>query len=91
LIENTELDKALQWIQQRISELDEYLSNSKPWTLTGEEQKAVLSVAVTRVVEIAYHLQPFMPNTAKTILEHFTAEKITALSPLFPRIETTHA
>lgn len=83
------LDKAIQWIVAEIAQTDEYLSQQKPWKQEGDEQKTTLTEAVKRIVKIAYHLQPFMPQTAQKILEHFTQEKISALAPLFARLETT--
>lgn len=81
-----ELDQAAKLLQQHIAEADGYLSEHKPWTLNGEEQHLVLQTAVDKIVAIAYHLQPFMPHTAQTILEHFQQTSIAALTPLFPRL-----
>jgi methionyl-tRNA synthetase len=81
-----EVSDATQWIIDLVSTTDQYLSETTPWKLEGEEQKQVLTKAIENIVQIAYHLQVIMPNTGKEILEHFTAEKITALKPLFPRL-----
>lgn len=77
---------ALGWVIDQVSAADSYLSETQPWKLSGEEQATVLSEAVTRIRIIATHLQPFMPQTAKTIISHFSQERITALAPLFPRL-----
>lgn len=73
-------------IQDHITNADEYLSKQQPWKKTGDEQTEILQNAVNRIVLIASMLQPFMPQTADKILEHFTSTKITALTPLFPRL-----
>ncbi len=81
-----EEDRALLWLKQQTILADQFLSEQQPWKQTGEEQVKTLNAAVERIVDIAYHLQPFMPETSQTILNHFTAPKITALKPLFPRL-----
>ncbi|HEX7017976.1 MAG TPA: methionine--tRNA ligase [Patescibacteria group bacterium] len=81
-----ELSDALSWAINQVSETDQYLSDTTPWKKTGAEQADILKTAVKKILLIAYHLQPFMPDTARKILGHFTAEKITALEPLFPRL-----
>ncbi len=73
-----------------INQADQFLSKEKPWTKTGSQQQQVLQQAVNQVLQIAYNLQPFMPDTARKILTHFNQHKITAFKPLFPRIEKDH-
>lgn len=72
--------------QTEVAHLDKYLAEEKPWTKTGADQAEILKRSLSKLVQIAYNLQPFMPTTATTILEHFTQPTITALSPLFPRL-----
>ncbi|HYD35384.1 MAG TPA: methionine--tRNA ligase [Vitreimonas sp.] len=81
-----ELSEALNNIWADIAAADQFLSEQQPWKQTGEAQAQTLTTAIEKIVRIATQLQPFMPSTAKTILSHFTQEKITALSPLFPRL-----
>ncbi len=85
-LKSYELDKALQWLKQIMIEADQFLSEEQPWKQTGDQQKETLNAAIDRVLEIAYHLQPFMPETGSKILRHFSQEKITAIQPLFPRL-----
>lgn len=87
LMNQYELTAALQKILDWVSEADQFLSEQKPWQQEGAEQRQTLDQAVGQIVKIAYHLQPFMPATAQTLLEHFTAPQITALPPLFPRVQ----
>jgi len=85
-ISNYQLDKAIEKIMQKVADLDKSLAETQPWKKEGEEKAEILRSAVAEIRSIAYHLQPFMPETGKKILEHFNQEKITALSPLFPRL-----
>jgi len=85
-MESFQLDLALKQVVQQIATLDGYLSEQKPWTLSGEAQVTVLTKAVRDIQTLAFHLKPFMPVTADSILTHFSAPKIAALTPLFPRL-----
>jgi methionyl-tRNA synthetase len=80
------LDKALQWVVKQIAETDEYLSQQQPWKQTGDDQLKTLAYAVQQIIMIAKHLQPFLPDTAAKILEHFQQPQIKALAPLFMRL-----
>ncbi len=86
LLQDFEIENAAKWIWQQIAEADGFLSEHKPWILSGEDQTIILTQAVNKIVSIAIHLQPFMPQTADKVLNHFSQEKITALQPLFPRL-----
>lgn len=79
---------ALTFIFDLVTQSDQYLSETKPWTLDGEKQSEVLQTAVSNILVIAQHLEPYMPATAKKISAHFSAKNISALEPLFPRIQT---
>lgn len=69
-----------------VADLDKELAKTKPWQLPAEEARVVLEEIVRHILDIAVKLEPFMPETSKTIINHFTQKKITALSPLFPRL-----
>ena len=81
-----DISGALQRTSLLVNRADQYLSDAKPWKLEGEEQKKILLAAIAQLLEIVYHLQPFMPATAEKIIKHFSAEEITAMKPLFPRL-----
>lgn len=85
-MEKFEIKAALDLAIEHISNTDRFLSNTKPWQLTGQKQVDVLTDAVKKIRGAAWLLKPFMPDTAAKILSHFSSERITALSPLFPRI-----
>lgn len=81
-----DLTTGLQWCMAQVAATDAWLSETTPWKKEGDEQRAILEEAVNRIVQIAFHLQPFLPETSAAILNHFSASRITALSPLFPRL-----
>lgn len=81
-----DLDLALDWVVQRIGDIDAWLANTKPWAQPVDEQKKLVQVALDRVVVVLQHLQPFLPTTVDSLLIHFSQEKVLALKPLFPRL-----
>jgi len=85
-LESYNLDKSLLWLKQQTILTDQFLSEHKPWKQTGESQVSTLQTAIYKLLHIAYHLQPFMPETSRKILNHFSQPQITALQPLFPRL-----
>ncbi|OGQ46936.1 MAG: hypothetical protein A3H42_03255 [Deltaproteobacteria bacterium RIFCSPLOWO2_02_FULL_46_8] len=88
--------EALAGIWEGISEADKYINENKPWEMAkgpwtmGHGPKTKIQNILTNVAEairdMAVLLQPFMPATAKKILEQFGPE-IKKGSNLFPRIE----
>ncbi len=85
-MEEYQLSAALDWILEQVKETDQYLSETKPWKLSGEDKVSILRAAVERIRTIGLHLQPFMPETGSQILSHFDGN-IKALDPLFPRLD----
>jgi len=82
-----DLKKAIVAINHYLDAVNDYFHKKEPWTLEKDKQKDILEVTAHRILNVAEQLKPFMPNTAKKIIEHFSTERITALKPLFPRIE----
>ncbi|MDO8620982.1 MAG: class I tRNA ligase family protein [Candidatus Levybacteria bacterium] len=83
------LNDALSFVWTKITELDRYINNEKPWELAKQNSpklKTILSHAVDQIQEIAVLLEPFLPETAEKIEEQFKGPKITSQNPLFPRI-----
>lgn len=76
---------ALNFIWSQIAEADKKINETRPWELSGQQAKPVLEELVKRIRQIAYNLQPFLPETAEKILSQFSG-KITSGPPLFPRI-----
>lgn len=88
LINSYKFNQCLSWVWKKISKLDKYIDTSKPWEKTGKELAKLLQKPINEILEIAYLLKPFLPQTAKRIETIFTASKIKApAKPLFPRIK----
>ena len=85
LIEEFKFNEALAHIWSEISKADKKVNEEKPWELTGKKAKEVLEDLVVRIQNIAYNLQPFLPETSEKILKQFSGE-IKSAPPLFPRI-----
>lgn len=85
LLSEFKFNEALFSIWTKISEADKLINQEKPWELSGEKAKAVLEDLVERIQQIAFNLQPFLPETAEKILKQFSGE-IKSAPPLFPRI-----
>jgi len=86
-LEKVRISDAVAQVIEQVTALDRYLSETKPWTLQGDEQIGVLVKATEQILKFAYHLQPFLPKTSHTILDHFLAPSISKFPPLFPRLE----
>ncbi|MCC6711628.1 MAG: methionine--tRNA ligase [Candidatus Pacebacteria bacterium] len=75
-------------ISQNIQdELDQFLAKEQPWKQETTKAIEVLTQAISKIRALALILKPFMPEIAEKITHHFAQEKITALTPLFPRLE----
>jgi methionyl-tRNA synthetase len=88
LVESVDLSSGLEWITTSISQADAYLSKTQPWKVTDPAQRKLILIEAVKIIQyIAFHLQPFMPQTAQKIVNHFSAPTIVAFeSPLFPRL-----
>lgn len=78
-------NEALQAVWVLVTQTDKKINEEKPWTLEDKELEKTLIDYVKRIQEIGYNLQPFLPETAETILKQFSG-KIKSSEPLFPRI-----
>lgn len=88
-LEAFKFNEALSFVWAKITKLDQYINEEKPWTLAknGDHRlKAVLSHAVDQIQEIAALLEPFLPETSRKIEEQFKGPKIISQPSLFPRI-----
>lgn len=86
LLEKYKFSEALASIWGKISELDKYINTKEPWKLKEKELEEVLNILISQLLNISYFLQPFLPETAQKIEDHFTGKKLID-KPLFPRIE----
>lgn len=88
LMDNYQLNEALNYINEQISQADKFLSEHKPWQQDDETKKVTLQAVVRKIQEIALMLQAFMPDTASTISQHFSGQVQAFAIGLFPRIDT---
>ena len=77
---------ATSYVWSEIRRLDQLINEKEPWKLDEKALNGFLTLAVIKIVEIAYHLRPFLPETAKKIEDQFTHGPIKSTGPLFPRI-----
>jgi len=87
VMEDYRFDEALKIIWEQIREADVYVNENKVWELKSEDQTKALHHLVEQVREIAFNLQPFLPETAGKILEQYKGEEIKSGEGLFPRLE----
>jgi len=80
-------DEALRQIWEKIRSLDQLIEQEKPWSKSGPELQQILNELIPEVRQVAFNLQPFLPETSAKILEQFKGPKIVAAPPLFPRIK----
>ncbi|MEK7092474.1 MAG: hypothetical protein AAB907_02520, partial [Patescibacteria group bacterium] len=79
-------NEALAVIWQLITQADKKINQEKPWTMSGEKLKEVLTDYVKRIQAIGFNLQPFLPKTAEKILTQFSGEIKSTTTNLFPRL-----
>lgn len=84
-IKNFRLNDALTLVWQKITNLNQYIDENKPWAKKEQELENVLKHCSDKIIEIAYLLKPFIPQTSETILKQFSG-KVKSQPPLFPRI-----
>lgn len=84
LIDNYELDKALNEIFTFIDHCNEFIQAQKPWET---KSKKVLYQLVESIREIAKLLSPFIPDSAEKIQEIFKTDKIKKAPILFTKID----
>jgi methionyl-tRNA synthetase len=88
LLDDYKFNEALALIWRKISNLDKYVDETKPWKLREDKLKEVLEYPVGEIGEIALLLEPFLPQTAQKIQAQFRGPKIKSGAPLFPRIQS---
>ncbi|MGE5042456.1 MAG: methionine--tRNA ligase [Candidatus Levyibacteriota bacterium] len=77
---------SLEKIWHIIRETDKYINEQEPWKITDEKKLAeVLGLAVGKINEVAFNLQPFLPGTSEKILQQFSGQ-VKSSPPLFPRL-----
>lgn len=84
-IEDLKFGKALDLIWEIVTEANKRIDAEKPWVLAKENPQKlteVIAQLLTSITQIAYQLDPFMPETSWSIIEQLKSLKP---SPLFPR------
>lgn len=82
-----ELDEPNVQYGKSIADLDAFLAEEKPWKQEPEKARETLLEVVHEILYLTQKLHPFMPETAKAIRDHFSQKNITAIEPLFPRLD----
>ena len=87
-------NSAINLIWGAIDGTDKYLSAERPWQLdlSDNNQKlskiVIINTAIENILDIAYCLKPFLPETAEKITEILGKENIIKPEkPLFPRLD----
>ena len=83
--ENHRFDQALDILRSKISELDKYVNDQRPWEKSGDALEKNLDHLVSSLLNLTFALEPFLPETAEKIRKQFSG-KIKPASPLFPRL-----
>ncbi|MEK7158599.1 MAG: class I tRNA ligase family protein [Patescibacteria group bacterium] len=82
--------ESLDWVMTRIDDVNKLIDTNKPWNLAKagrvDDLREAMSLFVAHILDISIFLSPFMPETAKTIFDHFSRDRIQKIQPLFPRI-----
>ncbi len=81
-------DVALQGIWDHIRLVDSVVSKDEPWNITDDAAlKEKTYNYSSGILNIAYQLQPFLPETANKIKKQFSATNIKPEVALFPRFK----
>jgi methionyl-tRNA synthetase len=85
---------ALDIVWGKITKLDKYINETKPWELLKQPEGSkklqsienILAHAVGQIQEISILIYPFMPETSEKIRSQFENQEIVPAQSLFPRI-----
>lgn len=80
-------NECLQIIWEKIGACDEKLTKNAPWKMTDKNEiSSILMPIASDILNIAYLLEPFIPECAAKIKEAFLEKQIKKMAPLFPRL-----
>ncbi len=85
ILSEFKFNEALFYIWNKITKADKEINIKKPWELSPEDAKPVLEDLVKKIQNIAFNLQPFLPETSEKILKQFSGH-IKSAPALFPRL-----
>ena len=92
-IADCRFDRALSGIWEKVRGLNQYIDETKPWTVAkeGDEEhlREILANQVSDLLQIADLLEPFLPDTAVKIQNMFVEGIVRpAETTLFPKADT---
>lgn len=80
-------NEILQILWEKIKICDENLSQKTPWKMTDKKEIAnVLIPLAQTILNIAYLLEPFLPNASQKIQNQFSVSQVKKGEVLFPRL-----
>ena len=85
LLDVFRFDLALEFLWGKITQLNQKIDLKKPWTLNDEDLAKFIKEIVPEIGQLAFNLQPFIPETAEKILRQFSGQ-VKSGPALFPRI-----
>jgi len=80
------IDLAIEFIWNKVHELDRYVDHHKVWEQKGEEKEKSLQFLSRGLLEIAVYVSPLLPDTAQKITDQFTGDTVVSGNSLFPRL-----
>lgn len=87
LMSEFKFNEALQAIWDKIRFCDVNLSETSPWKLTEKAEIAKILIPLSQnILNIAYLVEPFIPESSKKIQAQFSALQIKKGEILFPRL-----
>lgn len=84
--DNFQFNFILENIWKKIKDLNKSIDNFAPWKKSPDQRKDFLIKSFEKLNQIAYELEPFLPETAEKIKKAIIG-KIKKISPLFPKIK----
>ncbi len=86
-LDKFQIDKALEYIWEKVSEDNKYIEDNKPWELAKSDEKKfgeVMQKLLNDLGLISRLLLPFLPETAEKIQKALETKRV---EPLFQRIK----
>lgn len=93
LMDSLYFSRALDYVWEQVQSINKEIDDKKPWELNKLPEKhdelvTILQDLSKKLVQVAYLLTPFLPDTADTIIEIFANKNQKILppkTPLFPK------
>ncbi|OGK27413.1 hypothetical protein A3C28_02865 [Candidatus Roizmanbacteria bacterium RIFCSPHIGHO2_02_FULL_39_9] len=85
-LEEYKFNEALEYIWKKIKTINKEVNEFAPWDKQASERKKFLLIVLDGIRNVAFQLEPFLPNSSEKILE-LTSGKIKKIPPLFPRLD----